>query len=141
MTQVAARDVVLAVDDGGQGAPPVLFVHSLGGRIGFWKPVLHHVRRRHRAVAYDQRGHGASESGPGARWTIDAFAGDVLAVADALGLARFVLVGHSFGATVAMTAAAMAPARVLKQVLLDPGGSFADVAAGVARRVRGLGGG
>jgi pimeloyl-ACP methyl ester carboxylesterase len=128
VTQVAVQDVLLEVDDGGRGAPPVLFVHSLGGRIGFWKPVLHHVRRRHRAVAYDQRGHGASKSGPGARWTIDAFAADVLAVADALGLERFVLVGHSFGATVAMTAAAMSPGRVLKQVLLDPGGSFADVA-------------
>jgi pimeloyl-ACP methyl ester carboxylesterase len=128
VTQVTARDVVLEVDDGGKGAPPVLFVHALGGRIGFWKPVLHHVRRRHRAVAYDQRGHGASESAPGADWTIDAFAADVLAVADALGLERFVLVGHSFGATVAMAAAAMAPGRVLKQVLLDPGGSFAEVA-------------
>ena len=128
MTQVAGQDVLLEVDDGGEGAPAVLFVHSLAGRIGFWKQVLHHVRRRHRAVAYDQRGHGASESTPEAHWTLGDFARDALAVADARGLERFVLVGHSFGATVAMAAAAMAPARVLKQVLLDPGGSFTDVA-------------
>jgi pimeloyl-ACP methyl ester carboxylesterase len=89
--------------------------------------VLHHVRKRHRAVAYDQRGHGASEHTADARWRLDDFARDVLAVADAQGLERFVLVGHSFGATVAMAAAALAPERVLKQVLVDPGGSFAEV--------------
>lgn len=127
MIQVAGQDVLLEVDDGGEGLPAVLFVHSLAGRIGFWKPVLHHVRKRHRAVAYDQRGHGASEHGPGAHWTLDDFARDVLAVADARDLERFVLVGHSFGATVAMAAAAMAPERVLKQVLVDPSGSFAEV--------------
>ena len=78
MTQVAGQDVLLEVDDSGEGLPAVLFVHSLAGRIGFWKPVLHHVRKRHRAVAYDQRGHGASEHGPGAHWTLDDFARDVL---------------------------------------------------------------
>jgi len=128
MTQVAGRGVSLEVDEGGRGEPAVLFVHSLGGRIGFWKPVLHHVRKRHRAATFDLRGHGGSEADPGARWSLDDFAHDVLAVADGIGFDRFVLVGHSFGATVALAAASLAPERVLKQVLLDPAGSFADVA-------------
>jgi pimeloyl-ACP methyl ester carboxylesterase len=127
VTRVAGRDVELEVDDGGRGAPPVLFVHSLGGRLGFWKQVLHHVRRRHRAVAFDLRGHGASDADAGAGWGLDDFAADVLAVADALGFGTFELVGHSFGATVAMATAAAAPERVLKQVLLDPAGRFTGV--------------
>lgn len=128
MTQVAGRHVVLEVDDGGHGAPAVLFVHSLGGRSAFWKPLLHHVRRRHRGAAFDLRGHAGSEADAGATWTLDDFAGDVIAVADGLGFERFALVGHSFGATVALAAAAAAPDRVVKQVLLDPAGSFAGVA-------------
>jgi 3-oxoadipate enol-lactonase len=51
----------------------------------------------------------------------------VLSVADSLGLARFVHIGHSFGATVALAVAARAPGRVLALVLVDPAGAFDQV--------------
>ncbi len=55
------------------------------------------------------------------------FVDDVLRVADALGLGRFVLVGHSFGATVALAAAVRAPGRVAALVMVDPAGAFDQV--------------
>jgi pimeloyl-ACP methyl ester carboxylesterase len=119
----------IAVDDGGTGEPPCLLVHSLGGRLAFWASTLAELRRNHRAVALDLRSHGASAPAPFAASGLDDFADDVLRAADALGLARFVLVGHSFGATVALAVAARVPGRVLALALVDAAGAFDQVPA------------
>jgi pimeloyl-ACP methyl ester carboxylesterase len=113
----------LQVDDGGRGAPAVLFVHSLAGNIGQWSAALAHCRGTRRAVAFDLRGHGRS-AGPSGNdaFALEALAGDVAAVADACGLERFVLVGHSLGGGVALAYAGMHPARVERLLLLDPVG-------------------
>jgi pimeloyl-ACP methyl ester carboxylesterase len=111
----------LQVDDGGRGAPAVLFVHSLAGNIGQWAQALEWTRGARRAVAFDLRGHGRSArpSGGGAA-SIETLAGDVAAVADACGLERFALVGHSLGGGVALAYAGAHPERVERLLLLDP---------------------
>src|SRR6476659_6203665 len=100
MIEVKGSAGPLAVDDGGAGEPACLLVHSLGGRLSFWTSTLEELRKSHRAVALDLRGHGASAPATFARSGLSDFVDDVLQVADSLGLSRFVLVGHSFGATV-----------------------------------------
>jgi pimeloyl-ACP methyl ester carboxylesterase len=110
----------LLVDDGGQGGTPVLFVHSAAGSTAHWAAQLAHLRGTRRAAALDVRGHGRSAPPRDGSYAIPAMGGDVVAVADALGLSRFVLVGHSQGAAVAIAAAALAPGRVAGLVLLDP---------------------
>ncbi len=124
----------LASEEQGQGDPPWLFLHSLGGHRGFWKRALAHIGTRHRAVAVDLRGHRDSALAPdqsGA--TLWEHLNDVLATADALGLPQFVLVGHSFGATVALSVAAAAPKRVLGLVLVDASGSMGALPPDVAQ--------
>ena len=116
------HDSRLAIDDGGQGAPAYLLVHSLGGRADFWSGVLTPLRKHVRAVAFDLRGHGASPAAPAAAHALDDFVDDALAAVQATGLGRFVLVGHSFGALVALAVAARAPKRVAGLVLVDAGG-------------------
>lgn len=119
---------MLYVDDGGAvgargaGGVPVLFVHSLAGNTGQWAAQLAHLRPGRRAVALDVRGHGRSDP-PGNRdYAIPSLAADVWAVADALGLERAVLVGHSMGGTVAIAAAAARPERTVGLLLVDPNG-------------------
>lgn len=125
----------LYVRDGGEallpGALPVLFVHGLGGNGDQWTLQLDHLRRRRRAVAFDLRGHGESDpaepTSPGTAgetgdYSIAALAQDVAAVADQLDLRRFVLVGHSLGASVAIEYAARHPGRVAALILVDPSG-------------------
>jgi pimeloyl-ACP methyl ester carboxylesterase len=129
MIEVRGKAGAIAVDDGGAGQPACLLVHSLGGRGAFWTPTLASLRERHRAVALDLRGHGASAAASFAESRLDDFADDVLRVSDALGITRFVLVGHSFGATVALAAAARAPSRVIALALVDPAGAFDQVPA------------
>jgi pimeloyl-ACP methyl ester carboxylesterase len=73
-------------------------------------------------VAPDLRGHGASGQPVGPEsYSLKAFAGDVLALADALGWDRFTLLGHSMGGMVAQVAALEAggAARLDGLVLMD----------------------
>ena len=73
-------------------------------------------------VAPDLRGHGRSSQPEGVdAYSLAAFAGDVLALADALGWDRFTLLGHSMGGMVAQVAALEAggAARLDGLVLMD----------------------
>jgi pimeloyl-ACP methyl ester carboxylesterase len=111
-----------------RGAPAYLFVHSLGGRADFWADVLVPLQKHVRAIAFDLRGHGSARD-VGESFALDDFVDDVLAAAEAAGARRFVLVGHSFGALVALAVAARAPERVSALSLVDAAGAMSAVPA------------
>jgi pimeloyl-ACP methyl ester carboxylesterase len=117
----------LRVSDGGRGEPAVLFVHGLGNDLEAWRVPLEHLRPHRRAVAYDQRGHGGSDRPRDGVYTVEALAADLEAVADALGLKRFVLVGHSLSGTVLSAYAGAHPERVAGLVYVDALGDFRAV--------------
>lgn len=120
----------LHVRDGGTtetGALPVFFLHGLAGNGGQWALQLDHLRRRRRAIALDFRGHGDSDPAENGDYTIAGLAGDVEATADQLGLRRFVLVGHSLGASVAIEYAGRHPERVAGLLLADPNGDTTQI--------------
>jgi pimeloyl-ACP methyl ester carboxylesterase len=108
----------LNVESRGAGGTPVLFVHSFAGDLSHWSAQLEHLKAARRALAFDLSGHGKSPGAVGA-YSISELAKDVGAVADAQGLERFVLVGHSLGAQVAIEYAALHSARVLALGLVD----------------------
>jgi pimeloyl-ACP methyl ester carboxylesterase len=116
----------LRVDDGGRGGLPVLFVHGNGGNRTQWKAQLEHLRATRRAVAFDLRGMGESEPAGDADYSVAAFSQDVAAVADALGLDRFVLVGHSYGGAVVADYAGRHPGRLAGLVFADVAGDIRD---------------
>lgn len=117
---VAGPAGLLAVDDGGRGGLPVVFAHSTAGSSAHWAHQLTHLRPTRRAVAFDLRGHGRSESPSDDDYSISSMAADVHAVVDALRIPRFVLVGHSLGGGVALTYAGAHPDRIAGLLLLDP---------------------
>jgi pimeloyl-ACP methyl ester carboxylesterase len=119
----------LAIDDGGRGGVPVVLLHSLAGNSGQWARVLDRLRAGRRALALDLRGHGQSEAPANADYSFGAMAGDVGSVVDSLGLERFVLVGHSMGAGVALVYAGAHPERVAGLLLLDPIGDGTRIPA------------
>lgn len=109
----------LAVDDGGAGGVPVVFVPSLAGTVEHWRAQLGHLRSNRRALALELRGHGRSDPPAGGDYAIDSLAGDIAAVLDGLRLERVALVGHSLGGGVALAYAGMHPSRVERLMLLD----------------------
>jgi pimeloyl-ACP methyl ester carboxylesterase len=131
---------LLHVDDGGHGsAVPLLFVHGNGANLEQWRAVLEHERLTRRAVAFDLRGMGKSAVPANGDYSVAAMAADVEAVAKALGLKRFVLIGHSYGSHVVAEYAARHPERVAAAVHVDGGANVRmpdEAAAKFAAAVR-----
>ena len=96
---------------GPAGAPTVVLIHGWTCNIAFWAPVIRALRTGApglRVVAYDQRGHGASEAPGKGRYSVPILVQDLTAV---LGATlepgeRAVLVGHSMGGMTIMAAGA-----------------------------------
>lgn len=103
-----------------------LLHHANGFCAGVWGLVADSLRQRHRVIAMDARGHGDSSRPDGAgayRW--DRFVEDLVAVAERLleetGRQSIALgLGHSFGGTSLLGAAARRPKLFERLVLVDP---------------------
>lgn len=117
MTFVQGGAGRLRVSDGGSGEPVLVLVHGLGSDLETWRPVLDRLRASHRTIAYDQRGHGASD--PGGEYSVEALAGDLERVVEPMHLGKFWLVGHSFSGTVISAYAARHPDQVAGLVYVD----------------------
>jgi pimeloyl-ACP methyl ester carboxylesterase len=102
----------------GQGRPALVFVHCWLCDQHLWDASLGRFTQDYTVVTLDLAGHGASGRDR-KDWTIGAFADDVKAVADKLGLERVVLVGHSMGGPVIVEAARRLPSRVAALVPVD----------------------
>jgi proline iminopeptidase len=115
---------VLAVDglrinaaEWGAG-PPVVLLHGLTGSLDYWAPFAERLGRRHRVIALDVPGHGLSDA-------LDPFTFEEVVevlerATDRLGVSEPALVGHSFGAPIAVCWAAERPVSAL--VLASPVG-------------------
>lgn len=102
----------------GRGEPTLFFVHCWCGNRAFWENQIAEFSRDHRVVALDLAGHGASGDGR-AHWSIEGYAGDVLAVADELHLSNTILIGHSMGGPVSLATAARMKGRVIGVIAVD----------------------
>ena len=129
--------VGLAVQDLGAGAP-LLMVHGFTGAQEDFSDHREQFAEHSRVVTFDHRGHGESDHPADASaYSLDRLAADVLAVADALGLERFRLLGYSMGGMVARRLVFSNPERVDALVLMGtssgpPEGIDADLAATAA---------
>lgn len=99
---------------------PVVFVHGMACSADIWDAQLAYAARTRRAIAIDLRGHGTSTPPADDDYSPEACAVDLFAVLEALGLDRIVLVGHSYGACVALAAAAAKPNAIAQLILVDP---------------------
>lgn len=111
--------VDLAVEVTGSG-PGLMLLHGFGGAKEDFADHVPALARDHTVVTFDHRGHGASgkPDDPGA-YSLDRLAADTIAVAGALGLATFRLLGHSMGGMVARRIVLRHPGLVDALVLMD----------------------
>ena len=111
---------VCCVDEG--TGPAVLMVHGLGGSICNWAPTIEHFKRTHRVVALDLPGFGKSvPSACGC--DVPSFAGVILELLGSLGIDRAIVIGNSFGGTLALHLALEHPGLVENVVLVDAAGT------------------
>ena len=119
------RGVELALLDFGGAGPLALAQHANGFCKGMWAEVAHGLRDRLRVVAFDARGHGDSSHPEGpAAFGWPEFARDFAALASLLvaesGAPLALGIGHSFGGTSLLGAAAERPELFQRLLLIDP---------------------
>lgn len=120
-----------------QDAPPVVFLHGGPGQGSHHFAALLGPRLEPalRMVYFDQRGSGRSERPWDDRYSMDRLVDDIEALRLALSVPRIALIGHSFGATLALEYAARYPDHVSRMALV---GGLSDVQASLRSQCRRL---
>jgi len=108
----------LYYEDTGAGEPVLVFSHGLFMDHSMFDPQVRAFGERRRCIAWDERGHGQTQTTPEAFTYWDS-ASDVLGLLDHCGVQQAVLVGMSQGGYLSLRAALTAPDRVRGLVLID----------------------
>lgn len=133
--KIAGVRLHMMIQEGPPGAPTIVVLH--GGAGGDFRSLLglSALTETHRVVFYDQRGAGLSERVPAERLTLDGYLEELHAVITLTSPDRaVVLIGHSWGATLASAYLGAHPTRVERAVLIEPGFLDADGKAAWERR-------
>ena len=100
--------------------PPLVLIHGLASSMYIWDYVAPVLAARFSVIAYDQRGHGQSDK-PDGGYDLDTMFRDLEALISALNIDKPVIVGHSWGATLALGYAAAHPEGCAGVALVDGG--------------------
>lgn len=104
----------------GQAPPAVVMLHALGFTGRLFDPLARALARSCRVLCPDIRGHGRTDHPPEG-YQYPNLVRDLAGMIQMLQLSRVVLVGHTWGADVAMSYAAAHPKKVAALILLDGG--------------------
>ncbi len=103
------------------GRLTLVFIHGAAGSASAWLPFEEALGKKYNIVTYDQRGHGKSkQDGTFADYQVDRLADDLHELLAHIGDHRYVLVGHSFGAIVALAYMHLYPDATAGAILLSP---------------------
>jgi pimeloyl-ACP methyl ester carboxylesterase len=117
--RTADRDGLrLAYVTGGEGQPPLVFVHGGLSSHHAFDPQLEHFVRTNRVLAADLRGHGWSAASETPS-SIDVMADDIAFLCDSEGIVQALVVGHSMGGLVALDLARRYPQLTRALVLIE----------------------
>ena len=126
---VAAGDTRLFVAERGSGSIPLFVLHGGPGLDHtMFGEHLDRLGARCRLLFVDLRSQGRSDPAPRATWTLASLAADVDALAASLELERYAVLGHSFGAFVALQHAVDFAGRPIATIVSAgvPAGSYLD---------------
>ena len=103
--------------DRGKG-PTVVLLHGFASSLDAWDPVIPELEKKHRVIALDLKGFGWTDRPPG-DYSPRAQADLVFRLMNELGARSASVVGHSWGASVALRMALLSPERVERLALYD----------------------
>ena len=104
--------------------PPMLLIHGLVGSSANWRDVIPALARNSSVYAIDLVNMGRSQRIGGVDPRLRATARRIVAVMDALHLAKADIVAHSHGGAVALMLAALHPRRVRRLILFAPANPY-----------------
>ncbi|PFG74539.1 alpha/beta fold hydrolase [Tepidiforma thermophila] len=106
---------------GNPSAPPIVMLHGFGVSGHMFDEFAERMQDRYWLLALDQRGHGDSDWSESGDYSREAFVEDLEGFRKALGLDRFILIGHSMGGLNAVSYVNTYPGHVTALVLVDVG--------------------
>ena len=122
---------------GNADAPPLLALHGWLDNAGSFALLAPRLAERFRVIALELPGHGHSSHLPaGISYHYVDYVSAVLSAADALGLERYTLLGHSMGAGIASLLAAATPQRIERLFLIEGLGPLGDDGSHTLQRFR-----
>ena len=110
------------VDIGPRDGETLIFLHGFPESHRTWRHQLVALSQRYRCIAPDQRGYRGSDKPEGVdAYSADKLIADIFALADALGVERFTIVGHDWGGAIAwgVALAGQASGRVTRAVIAN----------------------
>lgn len=117
-TTASFDGVPISYESVGAGAPTLVFVHGWSCDRSYWDAQVGPFSERFRVVTLDLAGHGDSGS-ERSSWTIASYGVDVAAVVEHLELDRVILIGHSMGGDVVVSAARLLAGKVAGLIWID----------------------
>lgn len=130
---VTVDGLTLRVAESGAGAKSVILLHGIIGSVEDWETLIPLLETKYRVIAIDRPGHGYSAE-PREYNTVAFNARMVNALMATLDLKDVVVVGHSYGGSIALQLALENPAALHGVVLVAPG-SYPDYPAGFLERL------
>lgn len=109
---------LLATEEHGSGAPTIVLIHSIGGSRADWSAVAPQLAEHHRVVLVDLPGHGRSPA-PSSKPSVAEASAALARTLTKMKIERAVLVGHSYGALVALRTALDRPKSAAAVVVVD----------------------
>jgi N-formylmaleamate deformylase len=104
---------------GGTG-PALIIVPGISTTAAQWAFIAERLCIGRDIYVLDVRGRGLSESGPHLNYSLDACASDLISFAEALGIDRYTLLGHSMGARIGIRAARWRQSSIEQLIMVDP---------------------
>lgn len=102
----------------------IMFLHGYAGAAESFEYQINHFAANFRLIVPDLRGHGQSDA-PYTQYTMDEHIADIEAIVQHLHLPeKFILVGHSFGGSIAVEYANKHPDQIDKLILIATAGEY-----------------
>lgn len=84
---------------------PILFLHGFGASLDTWRLIVEDLKKEHRLILVDLKGHGFSDRPRDSGYSLEDDAEIVIGLIEHLRLSQVILVGHSLGAVIAVVTA------------------------------------
>lgn len=111
-------------DEGWREDPtPIVLLHGTGSSLHTWDEWVERLKATHRVIRFDRPGFGLTGPNPSGDYSMDYYSGFLQRLLHRLGVdGPVILVGNSSGGYMAWHFAVAHPDRVVKMVLIAPGG-------------------
>jgi pimeloyl-ACP methyl ester carboxylesterase len=122
----------VAYREAGRG-PALVLLHGIGSAAASWRAQLSSLSDRFHVIAWDAPGYGGSDSLVPREPTPQDYAAVLLELVNSLGLLRFALLGHSWGALIAASFARHHAPRVTSLILANASPGYAAASLDIRR--------